>query len=53
MPLHVFNFDEAGAIGAICHGENRGTYISPSTTMTTSTVDSQLAEATAKSHHQG
>jgi uridylate kinase len=53
MPLHVFNFDEAGAIGAICRGENRGTYISPSTTMTTSTVDSQVAEATAKSHHQG
>jgi uridylate kinase len=31
LPLHVFDFDEHDAISAICHGENRGTYISPST----------------------
>ncbi|MGH2876028.1 MAG: UMP kinase, partial [Solirubrobacteraceae bacterium] len=36
LPLHVFNFDEDGAIAAICCGENRGTYISPSTTLVTS-----------------
>ena len=40
MPLHVFDFDERGAIAAICAGENRGTYISPSTTLTaTATVE--------------
>jgi uridylate kinase len=33
LPLHVFDFDEHGAISAICLGENRGTYISPSTTL--------------------
>jgi uridylate kinase len=33
LPLHVFDFDERDAISAICCGENRGTYISPSTTM--------------------
>ena len=33
LPLHVFDFDEKGAISAICQGENRGTYISPSTTL--------------------
>jgi uridylate kinase len=31
LPLHVFDFDERDAISAICTGENRGTYISPST----------------------
>ena len=31
LPLHVFDFDERGVISAICRGENRGTYISPST----------------------
>jgi uridylate kinase len=36
MPLHVFDFDEHGAIAAICEGENRGTYISPTTTLVTS-----------------
>jgi uridylate kinase len=36
MPLHVFNFDEKGAIEAICQGENRGTYISPDTSLLTS-----------------
>jgi uridylate kinase len=38
MALHVFDFDERGAIMAICRGENRGTYISPSTTLVTSAV---------------
>jgi uridylate kinase len=38
MALHVFDFDEKGAISAICKGENRGTYISPSTTMVASPV---------------
>jgi uridylate kinase len=38
LPLHVFDFDERGAISAICQGENRGTYISPSTTLVTSIV---------------
>jgi uridylate kinase len=33
LPLHVFDFDERDAIAAICVGENRGTYISPSTTL--------------------
>jgi uridylate kinase len=33
VPLHVFNFEEAGAMAAICTGEHRGTYISPSTSM--------------------
>ncbi len=36
LPLHVFDFDEVGAISAICRGENRGTYISPETTLVTS-----------------
>jgi uridylate kinase len=36
LPLHVFDFDEDGAISAICRGENRGTYISPTTTLVTS-----------------
>jgi uridylate kinase len=31
LPLHVFDFDERDAIASICQGENRGTYISPST----------------------
>jgi uridylate kinase len=31
LPLHVFDFDERDAITKICHGENRGTYISPET----------------------
>jgi uridylate kinase len=35
LPLHVFDFDEGGAIAAICGGENRGTYISPSTKLET------------------
>jgi uridylate kinase len=38
LPLHVFDFDERGAISAICRGENRGTYISPETTLVTSAV---------------
>jgi uridylate kinase len=38
LPLHVFDFDERGAISAICCGENRGTYISPSTTLVKSAV---------------
>jgi uridylate kinase len=33
LPLHVFDFDERDAISAICTGENRGTYISPTTTL--------------------
>ena len=33
LPLHVFDFDERDAISAICCGENRGTYISPETTL--------------------
>src|ERR1700759_308906 len=33
LPLHVFDFDERDAISAICAGENRGTYISPSPTL--------------------
>ncbi len=33
LPLHVFDFDERDAISAICTGENRGTYISPETTL--------------------
>ena len=36
LPLHVFDFDEHDAITAICSGENRGTYISPETTLVTS-----------------
>jgi uridylate kinase len=36
LPLHVFDFDEREAIAAICQGENRGTYISPSTKLVTS-----------------
>ncbi len=36
IPLHVFDFDEAGAISAICNGENRGTYISSDVPMRTS-----------------
>lgn len=35
LPLHVFDFDEGGAIAAICRGQNRGTYISPSTKLET------------------
>ena len=38
LPLHVFDFDERDAISAICQGENRGTYISPSTTLVKSAV---------------
>jgi uridylate kinase len=38
LPLHVFDFDERDAISAICRGENRGTYISPETTLVTSAV---------------
>jgi hypothetical protein len=34
----VFDFDESHAISAICCGENRGTYISPSTTLVKSPV---------------
>ncbi len=33
MPLHVFDFEEKGAIAAICAGENRGTYVGPSATL--------------------
>ncbi|HEV2756339.1 MAG TPA: UMP kinase [Actinomycetota bacterium] len=33
MPLHVFDVEAKGAIAAICAGDNRGTYISPSTTL--------------------
>ena len=33
LPLHVFDFDERGAIAAICQGENRGTYLPPETTL--------------------
>ena len=36
LPLHVFDFDDPGAISAICRGENRGTYISPETKLVTS-----------------
>ena len=42
LPLHVFDFDEHGAISAICCGENRGTYISPSTTLVKSGVASAV-----------
>ncbi len=38
LPLHVFDFDERDAISAICQGENRGTYISPSTKLVKSAV---------------
>ncbi|HEY5427692.1 MAG TPA: UMP kinase [Solirubrobacteraceae bacterium] len=38
LPLHVFDFDERDAISAICQGENRGTYISPETTLVKSVV---------------
>ncbi len=38
LPLHVFDFDERDAISAICRGENRGTYISPETTLVTTPV---------------
>ncbi|HZE03666.1 MAG TPA: UMP kinase [Solirubrobacteraceae bacterium] len=38
LPLHVFDFDERDAISAICCGENRGTYISPTTRLVQSTV---------------
>jgi uridylate kinase len=38
LPLHVFDFDERDAISAICCGENRGTYISPETTLVKSAV---------------
>ena len=38
LPLHVFDFDDPGAISAICQGENRGTYISPATTLVKSEV---------------
>lgn len=33
MPLHVFDFEEEGAITAICSGEDRGTFIGPETTL--------------------
>lgn len=36
LPLHVFDFDDPEAITKICRGENRGTYISPVTTLVTS-----------------
>jgi uridylate kinase len=36
LPLHVFDFDDPEAITRICCGENRGTYISPETTLVTS-----------------
>jgi uridylate kinase len=36
LPLHVFDFDEREAILKICRGENRGTFISPETTLVTS-----------------
>ena len=39
LPLHVFDFDEHGAISAVCLGENRGTYISPSTTLVQSAAE--------------
>jgi uridylate kinase len=42
LPLHVFDFDEHGAISAICCGENRGTYISPTTTLVKSAVASAV-----------
>ena len=35
---YVFDFDERGAISAICQGENRGTYISPETKLVKSAV---------------
>jgi len=43
MPLHIFDFEEKGAIAAICSGENRGTYISPSTTLTRSEIEEQVS----------
>lgn len=33
IPLHVFDFEEKGAITAICSGEDRGTHVAPSTTL--------------------
>ncbi len=36
LPLHVFDFEERDAITKICHGEDRGTYISPKTKLVTS-----------------
>ncbi|MGH2873904.1 MAG: UMP kinase [Solirubrobacteraceae bacterium] len=39
LPLHVFDFDERDAISAICQGENRGTYISPTTRLVMSEVE--------------
>jgi uridylate kinase len=38
MPMHVFDFEEQGAISAICLGEDRGTYIGPSSRMVMSTA---------------
>lgn len=43
LPLHVFDFDERGAISAICLGENRGTYISPTTTLVMSQAPPRAA----------
>jgi uridylate kinase len=33
IPLHVFDFEEKGAIAALCTGQDRGTHISPTTTL--------------------
>lgn len=38
MPMHIFDFEEKGAIAAICTGENLGTYVAPSTTLMMSPV---------------
>jgi uridylate kinase len=38
MPLHVFDFEQVGSVAAVCLGENRGTYISPTTTLSVSSA---------------
>ena len=44
MSLHVFDFEEQGAISAICAGEDRGTHVGPSTSLVMSDpVGSQVA----------
>ncbi|WP_406205560.1 UMP kinase [Kitasatospora sp. NBC_01560] len=41
IPLHVFDFEEKGAVTAICSGEDRGTHVASFTTTTMSPVVAQ------------
>jgi uridylate kinase len=50
MPLHVFDFEEQGAITAICGGEDRGTYIGPSSKLV---MSSTAADPAASSNSSG